>query len=146
MCASVCVCVPAGCGGLSMSPIKCFHVLQFCLRVFHLPCQVEAMAKKRFASLPLVLQQVEHLTHTHALLLSAAPGQVSTGVGQLSAVTMQAVDHVVVLPWRASSEQVQLCEWRQFMDHLAKATRSIRITQVRGASRVRATGWCFCAD
>ncbi|CAE7845558.1 NAMPT [Symbiodinium microadriaticum] len=53
--------------------------------------QVEAMAKNRFAKLPLVLQQV------------------STGVGQLSPVTMQ----------------VQLCEWRQFMDHLAKAGASV---------------------
>ena len=84
--------------------------------------------------------------HACAAALSCTWGRLSTGVGQLSAVTMQAVDHVVVLPWRASSEQVQLCEWRQFMDHLAKASRSIRITQVRGASRVRATGWCFCAD
>ncbi|CAE7208815.1 NAMPT [Symbiodinium natans] len=53
--------------------------------------QVEAMAKKRFAKLPLVLRQV------------------NTGHGQVSAVTMQ----------------VQLCEWRQFMDHLTKAGASV---------------------
>ena len=49
------------------------------------------MAKKHFAKLPLVLQQV------------------SSQITQLSVVTMQ----------------VQLCEWRQFMDHLAKTGAAV---------------------
>eukprot|EP00913_Durusdinium_trenchii_P029169 g27345.t1 len=54
---------------------------------WRLLAKVESLAQKRFAQLPLVLEQV------------------STRPGQLSAVTMQ----------------VQLCEWRQFLDFLAKA-------------------------
>ena len=42
-------------------------------------------------------------THMHALLL--AHGQVSTGVGQLSPVTMQAAEHIVVLPFLAVESQ-----------------------------------------
>lgn len=61
------------------------------LDFWRLLSQVEAMAKKHFAKLPLVLQQV------------------SSQITQLSVVTMQ----------------VQLCEWRQFMDHLAKTGAAV---------------------